>query len=67
MKYYKNKRAEYGKEIVATMSQQLITQYGKGYSYSALTGKWWKLQKTLMRRILLHCRNNWVGHTLKNL
>ena len=32
-----NKRAEYGKEIVATVSQQLIKQYGKGYSYSALT------------------------------
>ena len=32
-----NKRAEYGKEIVATVSQQLIAQYGKGYSYSALT------------------------------
>lgn len=32
-----NKRAEYGKEIVATVSQQLIRQYGKGYSYSALT------------------------------
>ncbi|MDX4036416.1 DUF1016 N-terminal domain-containing protein [Aliarcobacter skirrowii] len=33
----KNQRAEYGKEIVATVSQQLIKQYGKGYSYSALT------------------------------
>jgi predicted nuclease of restriction endonuclease-like (RecB) superfamily len=32
-----NKRAEYGKEIIATVSQQLIKQYGKGYSYSALT------------------------------
>lgn len=32
-----NKRAEYGKEIVATLSQQLSGQYGKGYSYSALT------------------------------
>lgn len=32
-----NKRAEYGKEIVATLSQQLTKQYGKGYSYSALT------------------------------
>ena len=32
-----NKRAEYGKEIVATVSQQLSEQYGKGYSYSALT------------------------------
>ena len=36
-KVLQNKRAEYGKEIVATVSQQLITQYGKGYSYSALT------------------------------
>jgi predicted nuclease of restriction endonuclease-like (RecB) superfamily len=32
-----NKRAEYGKEIVATVSQQLSERYGKGYSYSALT------------------------------
>ncbi len=32
-----NKRAEYGKEIVATLSQQLGQSYGKGYSYSALT------------------------------
>lgn len=36
-KILQNKRAEYGKEIVATVSQQLIKQYGKGYSYSALT------------------------------
>ena len=27
-----NQRAEYGKEIVATLSQQLSEQYGKGYS-----------------------------------
>lgn len=33
----KNQRAEYGKEIVATLSQQLQKAYGKGYSYSALT------------------------------
>ncbi|MCK9336268.1 MAG: DUF1016 N-terminal domain-containing protein [Arcobacteraceae bacterium] len=32
-----NKRAEYGKEIVATVSQQLSERYGKGYSYWALT------------------------------
>jgi len=32
-----NKRAEYGKEIVATLSQQLRQSYGKGYSYSSLT------------------------------
>jgi len=32
-----NQRAEYGKEIVATLSQQLRQSYGKGYSYSALT------------------------------
>ena len=27
-----NKRANYGKEIVATLSQQLQKEYGKGYS-----------------------------------
>lgn len=32
-----NNRAEYGKEIIATLSQQLQEQYGKGYSYSSLT------------------------------
>lgn len=30
-------RAEYGKEIVATVSQQLTVEYGRGYNYSALT------------------------------
>lgn len=29
-------RAEYGKEIVATVSRQLTTEYGNGYSVSAL-------------------------------
>ncbi len=28
----KEKRAEYGKEIVATLSQELIVEYGKGFS-----------------------------------
>lgn len=31
------KRAEYGKEIIATLSQQLTLDYGPGYSYTALT------------------------------
>ena len=30
-------RAEYGKEILATLSQQLMQEYGNGFSYSALT------------------------------
>ena len=30
-------RAEYGKQIVATLSQQLTEEYGSGFSYSALT------------------------------
>ena len=33
----KEKRAEYGKEIVATLSQELAKEYGSGFSYSALT------------------------------
>jgi hypothetical protein len=30
-------RAEYGSKIVATLSQQLTQQYGKGYTYTSLT------------------------------
>ncbi len=30
-------RAEYGKEILATLSQQLRQEYGEGFSYSSLT------------------------------
>ena len=30
-------RADYGDKIIATLSQQLTLNYGKGYSYSALT------------------------------
>ncbi len=33
----KGNRAEYGKQILATVSQQLTNYYGKGFSYSALT------------------------------
>jgi predicted nuclease of restriction endonuclease-like (RecB) superfamily len=33
----KQKRAEYGKEIVATLSQELTKEHGNGFSYSALT------------------------------
>jgi DUF1016 N-terminal domain len=33
----KNQRAEYGGEILATLSQELSAEFGKGFSYSALT------------------------------
>ena len=33
----KGERADYGKEILATLSQQLSREYGNGFSYSALT------------------------------
>lgn len=33
----KGERAGYGKEILATLSQELVNEYGKGFSYSALT------------------------------
>ncbi|MHB1179895.1 MAG: DUF1016 N-terminal domain-containing protein [Daejeonella sp.] len=32
-----NQRADYGKQIVATLSQQLTLAYGKGFNYSGLT------------------------------
>lgn len=30
-------RAEYGKQILATLSQELVQEYGKGFGYTALT------------------------------
>ena len=30
-------RAKYGKQILATLSQELSNEYGKGFNYSALT------------------------------
>jgi predicted nuclease of restriction endonuclease-like (RecB) superfamily len=33
----KGDRAEYGKQILATLSQELTAEYGKGFNYSALT------------------------------
>ena len=30
-------RARYGKQILATLSQELASEYGKGFDYSALT------------------------------
>ena len=30
-------RAEYGEQIIATLSQQLASDYGKGFNASALT------------------------------
>ena len=33
----KNERAEYGKEIVSTLSAQLSKEFGKGFNYSSLT------------------------------
>ena len=33
----KGRRAEYGKEILATVSQKLSREYGNGYSYTSLT------------------------------
>ena len=33
----KGKRADYGKKIVATLSQELTKEYGNGFNYTALT------------------------------
>ena len=37
MEVIKYKRAEYGRRIIATLSQELSAEFGRGYSYSALT------------------------------
>ena len=33
----KGERADYGKQILATLSQELTRDYGRGFSYSSLT------------------------------
>jgi len=33
----KGKRADYGQKILATLSQELVSEHGQGFSYSALT------------------------------
>lgn len=43
----KGKRADYGKQILATLSQELARDYGDGFSYTALT-----------RRVLENRRKN---------
>ncbi|MCY4211558.1 MAG: DUF1016 N-terminal domain-containing protein, partial [Gammaproteobacteria bacterium] len=37
MEVLQHTRAEYGQEILATLSQELSAEFGRGYSYSALT------------------------------
>ena len=37
MEVLQHARAEYGKGILATLSQELSAEFGPGYSYSALT------------------------------
>ena len=37
MEVLKYERAEYGRQILATLSQELSAEFGRGYGYSALT------------------------------
>ena len=37
MEVLQYERAEYGRRILATLSQELSAEFGRGYSYSALT------------------------------
>lgn len=46
-----NSNSKYGKQIVATLSQQLMKTYGKGYSYSALT-RMCKVASTVKEEII---------------
>ena len=58
MEVLKYERAEYGRQIIATLSQELSAEFGRGYSYSALT-RWSSLPRFSPRgKLLRHCRNN---------
>ena len=59
----KGQRADYGKEIVATLSQQLTAEFGRGYSYSDLTRMINFAKHSPKLRLSLHCGDNWAGRT----
>ena len=54
----KGDRAEYGKQILATLSQELTAEYDEDFllkSFSILLVPW---EPFLMHRLSLHCRDN---------
>ena len=56
-------RAAYGEAIVATLSQQLVAEYGRGFTYTALTRMAASSRRSPTKRLLRHCRNNCRGPT----
>jgi hypothetical protein len=54
----KGDRAEYGKQIFATLSKKLSVEYGRGFNYSALTRMVSLSKPFLKRRLCRHCRHN---------
>jgi len=54
----RDKRAAYGEEILATLSQELTALYGRGFSYSALTRMCNFAGVFPTMQLLRHCRDN---------
>src|SRR5262245_53449773 len=52
------KRAAYGEAIVATLSQQLTAEYGRGYSKPNLSRMMGLAEAFPIPRLLRRCRNN---------
>jgi len=60
----KHERAEYGKEIVNSLSRQLVNMYGNGYSAKNLRHM---MKFLVILKLSLHYRDNCHGLILKNL
>ena len=56
-----SQRAGYGDEIVVTLSRQLATEFGSGYSKPNLTRMMRFSDLFPERKLFRHCRNNWAG------
>ena len=53
-----NERAEYGEQIVATVSPLLTAEYGKGFARSNLQRMMQFAEFLLMNKFVRHCRTN---------
>ena len=53
-----SERAGYGERILATLSQELVGEFGRGFDVTNLTRMMKFAEAFQTRRLLRHCRNN---------
>jgi hypothetical protein len=53
-----SERAVYGARILATLSQELVSEFGRGFDVTNLTRMMKFARSSRTRRLLRHCRSN---------